>query len=309
VKSLDLAHEQGNIVNIDLPEGHLEKGSDIKTLNEAGSKFYEDHINGSPGIEGEWRKLAGTGLGFTEAYEQYITNGSKLKETNSEVYDFLKDHVFYGREYEALSKTHDIVTLPDGSRGYITGEPLKWKETLDHSQGHNEYNFKGTCGLCSCVNVLRESGLSVTENDIVSYAVEHHLCNVTSDVYTSGGTSAEDISKILKDHGVPAHADYNASTGDIANAIDEGKGVIVTVNAGLLWNDVHSFETGASNHAITVTGVCHDTNGNVKGFYICDSGRRESSDGARFISSDDFKEAYDCRGTCAVITDNQIKES
>lgn len=52
----------------------------------------------------------------------------------------------------------------------------------------------------------------------------------------------------------------------------------MSVDAGSLWYDKPSNEM----HAVVVTSVRKDHTGNVKGFYICDSGTL-GSDNSRFI--------------------------
>lgn len=192
-------------------------------------------------------------------------------------------------------------TLPDGQLSVMFGDVSHYSD-FNHLQGDNPYGFKEDCGLVSCQDVLNQFGVPVKEGDVVSHAINDGECYVdSSSASNSGGTTVGDQAQILTDYGVPAHAEAGQSLDDLAADVEQGHGVIIEVNAGVLWDDPNSYENGASNHAITVTGVARDPmTGQIQGFYINDSGDGKS---AEFVPDSVMNKAWlDTGGQC-VVTD------
>lgn len=177
-----------------------------------------------------------------------------------------------GSTYELVATNQTWVTNPDGSTVFNT--PVETGGKLDACQGKVD-GFLGTCGLVSCVNVLRLAGYPASESEVVGYASttsagfrRRRLCTTKSFPEENGGTTAKGRRKILKHFGVKSEL-KDANVTNIADAVSEGRGVIISVYADILykgWSD-HS-----DPHAITVTSVKKDRYGNVLGFYVCDSG-------------------------------------
>ena len=155
-------------------------------------------------------------------------------------------------------------------------------------QGSADPLFQGTCGLCSCANILRLAGVNATEAEMISYASNTkssnslfgNLCQTGySDPRMNGGTSPKDRQEILSHFGIDSgifqltHNDDGSISDDsitqIADRVSEGRGVVLSVHADILWHDA---PVGVDDyHAITVTSVKKDQNGNALGFYVCDS--------------------------------------
>jgi Peptidase_C39 like family len=190
--------------------------------------------------------------------------------------------------------------LPDGEPTLVIGDVSRYAD-FNHQQGDNPEGFQGTCGLCSCGDILNQFGTNVTEADIVNHAVQNQECDVTDDPSMSGGTTTDEQVKILSDYHVPAHTEHQQSLEDLAGDVERGHGVIVEANAGYLWNDASAFENGQANHAVVVTGVARDPEtGQIQGFYINDSGDGQA---AKFVDADTMTKAWaDTGGTC-VVTD------
>ena len=156
--------------------------------------------------------------------------------------------------YELNATNQTWTTSSDGSMVFNT--PVETGGKLDSCQGKVD-GFLGTCGLVSCVNVLRLAGYPATESEVVGYASttsagfgRGKLCTTNSFPEDNGGTSAK-------------------TRQQIADAVSDGRGVIISVNAGMLYN---GWSDHRDLHAITVTSVKKDRSGNVLGFYVCDSG-------------------------------------
>lgn len=189
-----------------------------------------------------------------------------------------------------LTKTEQTWVTEPGSEDQIYNTPTTTGETLDYRQGKvnvllnrtHILPFLGTCGLVSCVNVLRLAGrMETTEEEVLKYALYNRLCKCTMNPYMNGGTSASSRQNILQGFGLESEI-LEATPEDIAKYVSEGKGVIISVDAGILWE---APEREGEYHAITVTSVKKDADGNLLGFYICDSGSG-SDDFARYCDTD-----------------------
>ncbi|MBP5418073.1 MAG: C39 family peptidase [Clostridiales bacterium] len=165
------------------------------------------------------------------------------------------DHTQYGYTKDA-----------DGNLVY--DHPKETEEYLHRNQGEAYELFQGTCGLCSCANILRLAGVNATEQEIVDYAIEHNLCTKnSSDSGENGGTVPGNWQAILGHYGISSKC-VTQDINTIASSIEQGKGVIVAVDPHELNPNVYS---PGGYHAITVTSVVRDADGRIKGFYVCDS--------------------------------------
>lgn len=194
-----------------------------------------------------------------------------------------------------------IEILPDGKEAVIIGSP-HGDAAFSHYQGDNSYGYTGTCGLCSVECVLKEFGVHANEDDVVRYAVDCGLCDVSEPrSEMDGGTTFEAIEKILDGCRIPSHCEIAESLEDVAADIEAGHGVIIGVNSGVLWNNANFYESGQPNHFVTITGVARDTaDGNIIGFYINDSGNGKAAD---FIDADTMQVAFLEAGGGCVVTD------
>lgn len=212
-------------------------------------------------------KLVTDGLGVSDASDSYSANraGNKNwepRKLDATRYGFKKDSkgfFFYNEPKETYDK-------------------LMW-----HVQGCNTLHFRGTCGLCSCVNILRLAGREwTTEEEVVRYAAAEGLCtNNSPDNDMNGGTTCEDRQKILKHFNLDCgtfspvfssgwEINYDATIKLIAEYVETGRGVILSVNAYTLWYG--KVNNGNSGHAVVVISVKKDKNGQIVEFFICDTG-------------------------------------
>ena len=221
---------------------------------------------------------------------------------------------------EAFSLEPEVrYDVPGCREALVTGNPFQPRLDLCYRQGDNPYNASGNCGLMSIINTLRRSGIDVSEAEITKKAIDNGLCqyNPNGKPSDNGGTTAISRQGMLK----LLHIDSDIRTPkaggkleDIADAVDCGKGVLISGNAGVLWNcdDGSTFINGrlVSNHCVAVTGVARDAyTGKIVGIYICDSGRGIPSDACRFLSVEEFHDFYtDVHGSCANITKKPITE-
>ena len=229
-----------------------------------------------------------------------ITSGSQNKKTAFKV------------KFSGFNKPRSYTITKEGwkrsERGtLIYDSPVKTGRKLDIKQGKVK-NFQGTCGIVSCVNILRMAGVNITEADIVEYASSTHeecinsfitsirnkmLCTVNLDPSSNGGTTAFDRKKILEHFGIPSSTSCQ-SIEIISEAVSMGKGVIVSVDPYKLYLKRRSTENAL--HAITITSVEKDLTGKIVGFYVCDSNAYYIGDsGAKFYTTNELKYALTAR--------------
>ena len=152
----------------------------------------------------------------------------------------------------------------DGEVCSMYNSPYETAQTLINRQGNNTRNAAGVCGVCQCANILRMAGISdVTEEDVLNTAmtcspgVVQGLDINNADSEERGGTSSSGRREILARYGVdsytlPIQQDRAESVEQLSQAIRTGHGVIVSVDAGRLWNDSR-YDGGG--HAISLISV------------------------------------------------------
>ncbi len=191
--------------------------------------------------------------------------------------------------------------LPDGRPSLVIGA-VQAGLTFNHVQGDNPEHLRGDCGIVCCADVLDQFGVYLTEAELVHHAVacgELHIVLDRPD--ESGWTYPVEQARILSDYGVPAHAEQGRSIEWLAEAVQRGHGVIIGVNAGVLWCNPHNLGTGEANHAITITGIARDlADGALLGFFINDSATGKS---AQFISCHLMVTTFERTGGYCVVTD------
>jgi hypothetical protein len=194
--------------------------------------------------------------------------------------------------------------LPESNREVLVIGDVEGSREFNHHQGDNSFGFQGTCGLVSCEEVLRQFGIDATEDDIVRHALMSGLCAVADDPAQCGGTTEASQAAILSNAGIPAHAESLGTLSDLTRWVQEGRGIIIEVNAGELWNNADAYDYGQANHTIVVTGVAVDPrSGEVLGYYVNDSGRAYPGDAGRFIPAELMQRMWSNTGGNAVITD------
>lgn len=208
----------------------------------------------------------------------------------------------YKSHGELLLEPEIKYDVPNCKAALVTGNPFKTACFMNYKQGENPYNAKGNCGLVSISNMLRRGDISISENEITKAAIDGNYCTYSpiGDAKKNGGTSINSRQKLIKKLGIDNEIKFPGNGGDlqdIADAIDRGCGVIISINAGALWNsdDGSTLVRGKlqSNHCVTVTGVARDiSSGKIVGIYIADSGRGIVEDACRYLTVEEFHEIY-----------------
>ena len=151
-----------------------------------------------------------------------------------------------------------------GQECMMYNKPIDTAQTLIRNQGQNSKNMSGTCGLCQCVNTLRLAGVSnVTEDDVINVALS---CSKNTreglDIYNPdpderGGTTVAGRREILSRYNLQTDiyqipSNRNKAVSYLAQRVSSGHGVIISVDAGVLWNDSRYLGGG---HAVSLISV------------------------------------------------------
>jgi hypothetical protein len=198
--------------------------------------------------------------------------------------------------------------LVDGAPVLVYGYPKA--NELDYTQGDAVPDFWGTCALTSIANLLTQAARPTTESDVVNRAIDHGwaVTDPTLPPYVRGGSNYIDQQALLDSFGVRNDLIAGYNEDGIANLIRSGRGVIIAVNAGVLWGDAAYVDGGGVNHVVTITGAVYgEADGELVGFYIADSGRHLVSDMTRFVAIDAFRAAANVGNAYAIYTKEALK--
>ena len=206
--------------------------------------------------------------------------------------------------YTSTKQLYQDYTI-NGRTAHVFDHPLDTGKNLVAEQGINDLNKQGTCSLVSCTNIMQMAGVKVSENEIVSYASKNNLCDST------GGTDSRftEVSSILHHYGVETKTSFQETPETLAKIIENGHGVMISVDSGVLWNTPSMRFFSNVDHAVTVTSVARAPQSNkVIGFYICDTGRGCAQDSSRFVDIELMKKAhFNSKGHGIIYTQNIIR--
>lgn len=211
----------------------------------------------------------------------------------------LKPDLDYTRQLEETQ--YGFITSSDGNLVY--DHPVKLEKYLYREQGSAYDQYQGTCGLCSSANMLRMAGVSFNEKDMIDYAVEHGLCVKGGTPGENGGTYVGQRQALLSHFGLECDR-YSSPQGsqsaieNISQFVSEGKGVNIAVYARTLYDDAVYDD---STHSIIVTSVKKSPDGDILGFYVCDSNKGTPS----YYSADVIRESL-C-GADMLVTNKPIR--
>ncbi len=165
---------------------------------------------------------------------------------------------------------------------------------------HLSQSTEFTCAVVSQQMVLKDFGIDVSEAQLVYDATSNGWL-------TEGGTTMDDMGRLLEHYGVPTHANYSGDFPSLLNELAHGHKVIVPVNSDELWNGVSFWQrlTGSHNtgpdHAIVISGV--DFSDPAHPMVVVNDPGNTGVDSAQMYPLDDFLEAWNDSNGMYLATD------
>jgi uncharacterized Zn-binding protein involved in type VI secretion len=140
------------------------------------------------------------------------------------------------------------------------------------TSGSSQQSYQN-CGVESVRQIINQAtGANVSEDNLLDSSMNSGYANRERRRADSGGTSPGERQAILAANGVPSTL-QNASMANIAQAVAQRRGVVTSHDVSVLWGPANS-----GGHAIVVTGIRYDANGNPHTIITNDTGR-PSADG------------------------------
>ncbi|MFK5914026.1 MAG: PAAR domain-containing protein [Woeseiaceae bacterium] len=128
----------------------------------------------------------------------------------------------------------------------------------------------GNCGVESARQLMEASNNGRNELVVLQDAINNGNAGYHVNPTKVGGTSPQGRKNILTNNGLSSHLEEQ-NIEKIQQAVIEGKGVITSHNAGILWGNNNI----SGGHAIVVSGVKYDSTGKVSAYIINDTGTGE----------------------------------
>jgi len=199
----------------------------------------------------------------------FIVTGSGTVSINDLPAARMTDHTMHGGLIVIGSAN---VEIGGPSAGATLGAPARWgavcnQAATGRASGSTQQSFQN-CGVEASRQVILATGGNVSEQQLLNQSIANGDADNPSTPANAGGTSPGGRSNILANNGVPNHTEA-ATQQNILQAVAEGRGVVTSHDAGRLWGNP-AFNGGG--HAILVTGVQFDGNGNPINFITNDTG-------------------------------------
>lgn len=138
------------------------------------------------------------------------------------------------------------------------------------------------CGVESARQLINRNGNPIGEEDLLNAAQASGDAATEPTRFASGGTGPDGRENILDSHGVPSHQ-VSQGLNNITQNVAEGRGVITSHDAGILWNDARY---NGGGHAIVPTGMEYDADGKLVNVIVNDTGQGQC---AQRIPADQFE--------------------
>ena len=273
--------EQYGLRKGELPETHLEgmAPSQLEGLNEAektrlvGEHYFVEDVSQSPGTLAAFQKISseGTKEEFASYYERYVNDSRDLEVKEPQVYDFFRDRIFYGKEFnlsgmekfmrdtapdtkERVASTVDITStenllprtalhysIPNCRNPFSYGDIGRMAEKMDYKKGDTALLPIAPDRMVACRNLMALCGEHFTEADVTKFAVDQKM--VAYDPLYLKGFSYDNNEIFLPDiirgmSGVEVYKPELFESGDpveaMAALLDRGHRGMVTYNPTLL---------------------------------------------------------------------------
>ncbi|MGE0787829.1 MAG: PAAR domain-containing protein [Sandaracinaceae bacterium] len=135
------------------------------------------------------------------------------------------------------------------------------------------------CGVESSRTLIQAAtGSQITEDQLLTQAMTNGWAtdsDLTSavPVFNDGGAFPQQWQSIMGANGVPTTQLTSVTSPAFADAIANGQGSVIALDAAQLWPTTINFTPSSpAPHAVNVTGIEYDDGGNITAYYINDSG-------------------------------------
>ena len=295
-----------NIEELRLVEGHVINGTGNSLDNTVIGNSQDNILDGVTGAD------AMTGGEGNDTY--YVDNGGDL---TVELAGEGNDTVNASISHTLAADVENLILLDfsmaekgmvDGRDILVYGYPKAFE--LDYMQGNAVAGYQGTCALAAIANLSTQANQSLSEAQVVQRAIDNNWAVTDAQLsdYERGGSNYLGQQALLDSYGIRNGIVMGYNEQAIANLLKGGRGVIIGVNAGMLWDDSAYLDHGGVNHVVTVTGVaCDAADGAITGFYIADSGRGKVSDMTRYIPIEEFRAEANVLNAYAIYTTEPVK--
>lgn len=213
------------------------------------------------------------------ALKNFIVTGSTTVEINGKLAARKTDFTMHPGP-GVISEGSPNVEIGGATGGVTLGNPDEAGRrcraaAAGRTSGSTQQSYQN-CGVESSRQLINQAGNPITEDQLLDDAMNSGDADRVqtgkwpfrqTDRANSGGTGPDGRNNILNDHGVPAHTEAQGMT-NISQAVAEGRGVITSHDAGILWGDPNV----NGGHAIVTTGMEYDANGNLVNVIVNDTG-------------------------------------
>lgn len=191
--------EHRESTGIELPKSHLEnlesrnwEGKDLSlSMKTIGECCFDRSVMPFPGVRYGFFEISGSNTReyFADCYCRYVTSARELQEEKPEIYAFMRDRIFYGKEYfetpsplpelysanEITLKRNRIVddSITNCQRPFSYGDAESMSKKMDYIQGDINMRAEGTCGLVSSRNLMALCGKEFTEKETALFSWEN----------------------------------------------------------------------------------------------------------------------------------------
>lgn len=215
----------------------------------------------------------------------FIVTGSQSVLINNRPAARVTDKTMHGAPASMILVGSLDVEIGGPTIGATLGDPARAltifnRAAASRASGSTQQSYQN-CGVESARQIIMQaSGAPVREDALLDAAMQSGHAEQAPTRADSGGTGPTERQAILALGGVDSQ--LQAATMDsIAQAVAEGRGVITSHEAGILWGT-----RDRGGHAVTVTGVKFDKNGRPSQVIINDTG---TGDGAREVPARRFR--------------------
>jgi hypothetical protein len=274
-------------------------------------------LTATPNSDGTWH-LSWDSDGDGSLDSAADLTGAEIQAQWPELYGILGDPVIPDGDGEDRGNDQGPApvdpTTPTVTDGQMIGDPQEW------SKDWFLQSFNGSCLPASLAQIYSEyTGEQVTDQDIMQIVNQQHgwIIGVDDNGQPTIGVDPDAADDILKSIGIDAYS-HHGNLADLEAALSEGKGVMVTVDSGEIWDPAaEPNEDNTIDHALLVTGIgpgldangdtILDGNGDPAQFvYLSDTGTDTGNMEA--VPIDQFEGAWADGGNYMVECDQSVTE-